>query len=878
MSEPNSAIRTTAVSVVVDLKPNTSNSSIKSAQHSPQVRIAVAAQIPRARTGTEDTLKWTLQHWNFWDDRRQYTHLDALLTRLAPLSVVHLGCTERTQVKAGKNGPSPAAVRRAQQVTDILSKLSNVISSRGDLTTTPSDDATKNDDLVHVHSQLPSHGDLEDTLQHVLGETAFLSYRGSVLDDLTQKCLALLLYGQGASGRTDATQNTCDFLAGVLSSHLVLDRTASEAIHLLPPPNSGMASVVGGRPENNSLYGILNPHCVTKMGSRTLLVWLRQPLVDLDKIMQRQNAVALLVEQQIYRNRIRDEGLAGMAGVDIDALGAHLASYASEVVGPTSKALSCLYKLYLLANQQAPVLSEALNDLQLSEGQQENSLLHSFKEGFKMALTELERSIQLVEAVLDLEEAPRHFMVKSSFTPEMEEVKKELLVVEQELRDCHDEMNQEWASASGQPVGQVRLEETTDGTMQFRLPNTNDSKILEQKLGGQVTTHRILKNGVYFSNKALRQLCTKKQDLLEEFDNQQREIVANAMSVAATYAPVLERCASLVSELDVICCLANMAAYSPTGYCRPELTDGEEDGLGIEVSFVKGERSLRRPIYNNMPPPIRAFPQLKDARHPCVELQDSIEYIPNNVRLIFGESSFLMVTGPNMGGKSTYIRALGAIVTLAQIGSYVPCTSAKINIVHHILARVGAGDAQDRGISTFMAEMLEASSILRTATKRSLIIIDELGRGTSTFDGFGLATAISEYIIQRIGCMTVFATHFHELTALEEEETVVKNCHVTAALDGVNGLTFMYEVRPGPCLESFGIQVAEMANVPKTVIDDAKRKAKHLENFDYRKKQRGSTNDDTSQDAELAAKFRQLPLKSLQTQEEKLAALRQLIQ
>jgi DNA mismatch repair protein MutS len=221
---------------------------------------------------------------------------------------------------------------------------------------------------------------------------------------------------------------------------------------------------------------------------------------------------------------------------------------------------------------------------------------------------------------------------------------------------------------------------------------------------------------------------------------------------------------------------------------------------------------------------------IKDGRHPVIEklLPPGEHYTPNDTSLDTASDQILIITGPNMSGKSSYLRQVGLNILLAQIGSFIPAASARIGIVDRIYTRVGASDNIASGESTFLVEMHEAANIVNTATERSLILLDEIGRGTSTFDGISIAWALTEYLHERIGAKTLFATHYHELNELADVFTRIKNYKVDVREYG-DKVIFLHKVMPGFADHSYGIQVAQMAGLPEEVTGRAKQVLKNLE-------------------------------------------------
>src|SRR5204863_8407442 len=222
--------------------------------------------------------------------------------------------------------------------------------------------------------------------------------------------------------------------------------------------------------------------------------------------------------------------------------------------------------------------------------------------------------------------------------------------------------------------------------------------------------------------------------------------------------------------------------------------------------------------------------RIEDGRHPVLD-QSLVEekFVPNDIALDDTVNRLLILTGPNMAGKSTYIRQVALLVLMAQIGSWVPAASAEIVLVDRIFTRVGANDDLARGQSTFMVEMNETANIVNNATERSLVILDEIGRGTSTFDGLSIAWSVAEFLHDKVKARTLFATHYHELTKLAHDRSGVANFNV-AVRQWNEQIIFLRKIIPGGADQSYGIHVARLAGVPKAILDRAKDILAHLEN------------------------------------------------
>jgi DNA mismatch repair protein MutS len=600
------------------------------------------------------------------------------------------------------------------------------------------------------------------------------TYRGDWLfdsvaaaDALRRRFGVLTLDGFGLSDREPETVGAC----GALLAYLAEVQPASE--QLMRPPRPLQASAAMHLDEMTCrnleivepLRGsgadgtLLGVLDVTKtaMGSRLLRRWLTEPLTTVEPLRARQDAAAELVESLELRRAVREA--AGKIR-DLERLAVKVAS---ARVNPREllAVLNSLEQLPLLHDALASVTSPLLGELQ--RGIDPFGELRAFLDG----AIDPEAPVALADGRV----------IREGFSAELDELRA--------TRDGAVDWITRMQATERERTGINSLKVGYNKVFGYYLEVTRSNL---DRVPDDYQRKQTLANAERYVTPELKEWEERILGAEERVLSLETSLFQDVRLRVAQHTAELQRVAGHVAVIDVLASFAEIAVQRE--YVRPELTD--DDVLDI-----------------------------RGGRHPVVELMMAREdFIPNDIRLD-GDARVIILTGPNMAGKSTVLRQVGLIVLLAQIGAFVPADAARIGLVDRIFTRVGASDQLARGQSTFMVEMTETAAILHGATDRSLVLLDEIGRGTSTWDGLSVATAVTEHLHDVIGAKTIFATHYHELTRLAERLPRLANFSV-AVREEEHSIVFLRRLVAGGADRSYGVEVARLAGLPRAVVERAR--------------------------------------------------------
>ena len=516
--------------------------------------------------------------------------------------------------------------------------------------------------------------------------------------------------------------------------------------------------------QENTLFSVVNT-CATAMGARLLRRWLHRPLANLHTLLQRQQSVADLLEQ--YRYEPLRDVLKEVGDVERILSRVALRSARPRDLTRLAQSLACF-----------PTLRAQLLDSTAS-------LIH-----FANRISEFPDTVTLLEKAL-VENPPMVIrdggVIAEGYDAELDELR----AISENAGDYLVQLELRERERTGLPNLKVGYNRVSG--YYIELPTAQSKQAPDDYIRRQT-----LKNAERYITPELKQFEDKALSAKSRSLAREKQLYEALLDRLHEHLLNLQNSAQVVAELDVIAALAERA--EALHWCRPALT--EKSGIDI----ING----RHPVVEQV-----------------VQQLHGEAFVPNDL-VLDDQQRMLIITGPNMGGKSTYMRQTALIVLLAHIGSFVPAERAQIGVVDRIFTRIGASDDLASGRSTFMVEMTETANILHNATPNSLVLMDEIGRGTSTFDGLSLAWACAHFLAERVHAFTLFATHYFELTSLPDECAGVGNAHLDAS-EHHDGIVFLHKVQRGAASKSYGLQVAKLAGIPREVLEAAKDKLHALE-------------------------------------------------